>query len=178
MGISREAFVRSGGFGDIHPGEDPDLAIRLWKLGFKSRLFPKAYVYHKRRIDWEKFSVQVNKFGKARPILDSWHPEFRKLSFWFPTLFVLGFSGATVLAFTGIWWPITCYLMYFVAIFITASVQSGSMKIGTLALVATWRQFYGYGMGFLESFVKINMMKKDPRVAFPYLFFNRHNKRS
>lgn len=173
MGISREAFMRSGGFGDIHPGEDPDLAIRLWKLGFKSRLFPKAYVYHKRRIDWEKFSVQVNKFGKARPILDSWHPQYRKASFWFPSLFVLGLSGAAVLAFTGIWWPIACYLMYFVAIFITASMQARSLKIGALTLIATWKQFYGYGMGYLESFVKINMMKKDPRLVFPYLFFNR-----
>ena len=29
MGISKEAFLKSGGFGKIHPGEDPDLSIRL-----------------------------------------------------------------------------------------------------------------------------------------------------
>ena len=74
MGISKKAFEASNGFGNIHPGEDPDLSIRLWKLGFETRLFPKAYVYHKRRIDWDKFSIQVTKFGKARPILDSWYP--------------------------------------------------------------------------------------------------------
>ena len=31
MGISKKAFEDSKGFGNIHPGEDPDLSIRLWK---------------------------------------------------------------------------------------------------------------------------------------------------
>ena len=88
MGISKKAFKDSNGFGNIHPGEDPDLAIRLWKLGYQTRLFQRAFVYHKRRIDWDKFSLQVNKFGKARPILNSWYPEYSKLTFFFPTLFV------------------------------------------------------------------------------------------
>ena len=78
MGISKIAFEASKGFGNIHPGEDPDLSIRLWNLGFDTRLFPLAYVYHKRRIDWDKFSMQVNKFGKARPILNSWYPTYTK----------------------------------------------------------------------------------------------------
>jgi glycosyltransferase involved in cell wall biosynthesis len=32
MGISKKAFEASKGFSNIHPGEDPDLSIRLWKL--------------------------------------------------------------------------------------------------------------------------------------------------
>ena len=38
MGISKKAFEASKGFGNIHPGEDPDLSIRLWKIGFKTKL--------------------------------------------------------------------------------------------------------------------------------------------
>ncbi len=171
MGISRLAFERSGGFGDIHPGEDPDLAIRLWKMGFESRLFPDAFVYHKRRIDWEKFSIQVNKFGKARPILDSWHPQYRKIGYWFPTLFILGLSGAIVLAFCGIFWPIILYGLYFVAIFTAAALSQSNAVIGLLAVVSASIQFYGYGMGFLESFYKVRLKKMDPRTAFPSLFF-------
>jgi len=34
MGLSKNAFEASGGFGTIHPGEDPDLTLRLWSLGF------------------------------------------------------------------------------------------------------------------------------------------------
>src|SRR5690606_27943720 len=38
MGMSREAFEKVGGFGRIHPGEDPDLTFRIWKAGYFSRL--------------------------------------------------------------------------------------------------------------------------------------------
>ena len=34
MGISKKAFMASGGFGKIHPGEDPDLSQRLLQKGF------------------------------------------------------------------------------------------------------------------------------------------------
>ena len=97
MGLSKKAFEASKGFGNIHPGEDPDLSIRLWNLGFETKLFPNAYVYHKRRIDWDKFSVQVNKFGKARPILNSWYPKYNKLTFFFPSVFIIGFFTSIVL---------------------------------------------------------------------------------
>jgi hypothetical protein len=104
----------------------------LWKLGFETRLFSKAFVYHKRRIDWDKFTVQVTKFGKARPILNSWYPEYSKLTFFFPTLFILGFLGALLLLVFGIKWPIACYDVYFFSILVVASVQNKSLKIGFL----------------------------------------------
>jgi glycosyltransferase involved in cell wall biosynthesis len=40
MGLSKEVFESTGGFGSIHPGEDPELSMRAWKRGFKSRLIP------------------------------------------------------------------------------------------------------------------------------------------
>jgi glycosyltransferase involved in cell wall biosynthesis len=90
MGLSKEAFIETQGFGKIHPGEDPDLTIRLWKKGYETRLIKEAYVFHKRRISWVKFYDQVKKFGKCRPILNTWHPETKKITYWFPTLFVIG----------------------------------------------------------------------------------------
>src|SRR5690606_11718601 len=97
MGLSKEAFLKSNGFGEIHPGEDPDLSIRLWNLGYKTKLIPEAYVYHKRRISWSKFYKQVNKFGRVRPILNLWHPETKKITYWFPTVFVTGFILSVLL---------------------------------------------------------------------------------
>ena len=171
MGISKKAFEVSQGFGNIHPGEDPDLSIRLWKLGFETRLFPLAYVYHKRRIDWDKFSVQVNKFGKARPILNSWYPEYSKLTFFFPTLFILGFVLSAFLFLFGIEFPVFCYIFYYVMIFIWATIQNKSFEIGFLSVIAVTKQFIGYGKGFLESFIKVIVQKKKPQEAFPELFF-------
>lgn len=171
MGISKKAFEASKGFGNIHPGEDPDLSIRLWNLGFETRLFPDAFVYHKRRIDWEKFSIQVNKFGKARPILNSWYPEHNKLTFFFPTFFMLGLLLAFLLLILNIDILLQIYFVYFVIVFLTSSITNKSLKIGYLSVIAVWKQFYGYGIGFLESFVKIIILKRKPQQAFPNMFF-------
>ena len=173
MGISKKAFQASGGFGDIHPGEDPDLSIRLWDLGFETKLFPQAYVYHKRRIDWDKFSLQVHKFGKARPILNSWYPKHGKLTYFFPTLFIIGLYTSIVLLIFAFDFLFKVYCIYFLILFITATLQTKSIKIGWLALVATWKQFNGYGAGFLQSFIKINILKQKPELAFPELFFKK-----
>jgi len=173
MGISKNAFEASGGFGNIHPGEDPDLSMRLWDLGFETALFHKAYVYHKRRIDWQKFSVQVNKFGKARPILNSWYPKFSKLTYFVPTVFILMFFAAIVLSAFGQTIGIISFAVYFLIVFFVSSMQNKSLKIGYLSVAAVWKQFYGYGTGFLKSFILIQVLKKNPQQVFPELFFKK-----
>lgn len=171
MGLSKKAFEASQGFGNIHPGEDPDLSIRLWNLGFETRLFSKAFVYHKRRIDWDKFTVQVNKFGKARPILNSWYPQYNKLTYFFPTVFIIGFFFSVALLIFNQDLPLKLYLIYFVVLFLLSTYQNRSFKIGYLSLIAVWKQFYGYGFGFLKSYVKVIILKQKPEEAFPELFF-------
>jgi glycosyltransferase involved in cell wall biosynthesis len=171
MGMSRKAFEASKGFGNIHPGEDPDLSIRLWNLGFETKLFTKAFVYHKRRIDWDKFSIQVNKFGKARPILNSWYPQYNKLTFFFPTVFIIGFFLSIVLLLFNQDTLLQLYILYFLVLFLVSTYQNKSLKIGYLSLIAVWKQFYGYGLGFLKSYIKVIIMKQKPQEAFPELFF-------
>jgi glycosyltransferase involved in cell wall biosynthesis len=171
MGLSRKAFETSKGFGNIHPGEDPDLTIRLWKLGFKTKLIPSAFVYHKRRIDWEKFYTQVNKFGKTRVILNQWHPEYNKITYCFPAFFVIGFFVSLLLLGFLIDIPMKLYFIYFAVIFIISSIQNRSLKIGYLSIIAVWKQFFGYGFGFIYAFIKLKILKQKPENAFPELFF-------
>jgi glycosyltransferase involved in cell wall biosynthesis len=173
MGISKNAFEAAQGFGRIHPGEDPDLSIRLWKLGFQTRLFANVYVFHKRRIDWNKFKMQVNKFGKVRPILDLWHPEYKKITFWFPSLFLLGFIFSCIVAALGYFQFLWLYFLYFFICFLFSTFENKSMRIGVLSTFAVAIQFWGYGTGFLESFIKINILKKKPEDVFPELFFHK-----
>lgn len=171
MGISKEAFIASKGFGRIHPGEDPDLSIRLWNLGFSTKLIPEAFVYHKRRISWRKFYKQVNKFGLVRPILNKWHPSTKKITYWFPTLFCLGFIASLVLVLFNFKWLFALYYVYFIMVLLTAWVSTKSLKIAILSLVAICIQFYGYGYGFFKSTIAINILRKDEKLFFPELFF-------
>lgn len=173
MGISKKAFEASGGFGFIHPGEDPDLSIRLWHLGFETRLFPQAYVYHKRRISWEQFYTQVNKFGKARPILDNWYPAYQKWSYYFPSLFIFGFYFAVLMLVFAQDALLKCYFVYFLLIALSSAIQNKSVVIGLLSVRAVWNQFQGYGHGFLVSWFKIKLLRQKPELAFPELFFKK-----
>ncbi|UII75599.1 glycosyltransferase [Flagellimonas sp. HMM57] len=171
MGISKETFETVGGFGRIHPGEDPDLTFRIWKGGYTSRLFPKAYVYHKRRIDWNKFYIQVNKFGMVRPILNQWHKGTGKLTYWFPTLFMLVFSVSVLMVFFGITLPLILFGVYFLVLFFDALIKNKSLKVAFLAIFAALTQFTGYGLGFLKSTILLNFSKKEPEALLPKLFF-------
>lgn len=171
MGISRKAFEVSGGFGKIHPGEDPDLSIRLWKLGFETKLIPQAFVYHKRRIDWKKFFVQVNKFGKARPILDAWHPEYKKVTYWFPMLFISGLIVSLLLVLAGFYIPFCLYVCYFLLLFADAWVKTKSLRVAMLSVRACITQFYGYAKGFAKAKYYVRLLGKNPEEAMPEMFF-------
>lgn len=173
MGVSKEAFQKTGGFGRIHPGEDPDLTFRIWKAGFATRLFPKAFVYHKRRIDWNKFYIQVSKFGKVRPILNKWHPGTAKLTYWFPTLFIIGLVASIVLTFFGIILPLGLFLAYFLFLFLDALLRNKDLKVAFLAIFAALTQFTGYGIGFLKSTILLNFSNKEAELLFPKLFFKK-----
>lgn len=171
MGLSKSAFEASGGFGNIHPGEDPELSIRLWKLGFKTALFRDAYVYHKRRISWRKFYKQVYKFGLVRPILNKRYPKYQSLVFWFPSLFCLVLFVSLLLTMNGFYIFIVAYLLYFITAFVLALVKEQSLKIAIFGLLAIGVQFFGYGYGFLKSTVLIRIFNKAPEQQFPELFY-------
>ncbi|PKP24141.1 MAG: glycosyl transferase family 2 [Bacteroidetes bacterium HGW-Bacteroidetes-2] len=172
MGLSKKAFEATGGFGKIHPGEDPDLSLRLRKAGFESHFIKEVFVYHKRRISWSSFYKQVKKFGLVRPILSSWHPESAKITFWFPSFFVLFFFFSIFCLFFGFWQFILILGVYFLLIFIDSSRANNNIKIGLLSVKAICFQFLGYGLAFLKSTFFIRFLKQDPKRKFPELFFD------
>ena len=171
MGISKEAFENVGGYGNIHPGEDPDLTIRIWNKGYRTKLISAAFVFHKRRIDWNKFYIQVNKFGMVRPILNLWHPATKKITYWFPTVFCIGLLISILLALVGFKILLYFYAIYFLVLFIDALRVTGNLNVAFLSLMATVIQFFGYGYGFLKSTLYINLSNKKPEEIFPKLFF-------
>ena len=172
MGISKEAFIESGGFGRIHPGEDPDLSIRLKQKNFKVGYIHGASVYHKRRTDFKKFALQVHKFGLVRPILLTRYPEIFKLTYWFPFFYILGLFLGLILLLFRINFIIYIYALYNFMILVDSLIDYKNLKIGVLSLISTNIQFFSYGSGFIWSYYKICILKKDPEKTFPKLFFN------
>jgi hypothetical protein len=95
------------------------------------------------------------------------------LTFFFPTVFILGFFLSVALLLLTFDHLLQLYMLYFFILFVTSTIQNRSIKIGYLSLIAVWKQFYGYGLGFLESYVKVIILKQQPEVAFPKLFFKK-----
>lgn len=172
MGLSKKAFEATGGFSTIHPGEDPDLSIRLWKYGFETALFKKAYVYHERRISWKLFYKQVRKFGTVRVILNKWHPHTSKLTYWLPSLFLF-YGVVSILAVMAGNWSLLLLLLLYLAIVGSHSAVKNGLRIGLMSIYAVLVQFIGYGWGFLNGYILINFMKREERDAFPNLFFEK-----
>ena len=171
MGISKEAFQATGGFGRIHPGEDPDLSIRLKEMGYRLHFIPEAFVFHKRRITLESFYTQVNKFGQARPILNKWHPQSKRLTYWFPAVFSPGLMLSSVLSILGFHWFLVVYGLYFLAAMIGAFRTTNNIIVAFLVLPAIVIQFFGYGFGFLKATLKLGLSSKNEMQLFPKLFF-------
>ena len=49
MGVRREVYNALHGFSEMRFGEDIDFSTRIFKGGYACRLFPEAWVWHKRR---------------------------------------------------------------------------------------------------------------------------------
>ena len=91
MGISKEAFEITKGFSEMKIGEDIDLTFKLWNYKFDTQFIQNAFVYHKRRVTFKQFFKQTFAFGQGRPFLNKKYPGSAKITYWFPTVFVLSF---------------------------------------------------------------------------------------
>ncbi len=151
FGISKKAFFVTKGFSKLKNGEDIDLTFRLWKQGFKTQLLENVFVYHKRRSTLKQFFKQTFGFGTARPVLNKKYPKTAKITYWFPSLFILCLDFGILLWILGFSEVLYLYAFYFISIFFHSFYKTKNIFVGFLSMFTTLTQFLGYGLGFLES---------------------------
>lgn len=151
-------------------GEDIDFSIRIFKAGYRCRLFPEARVWHKRRTDLKKFFKQVHNSGIARINLYKKYPESLKLVHLLPALFT---SGIALLLLASLFWEVCLSLPLLFAIIICtdASIRNKSLKIGLISVAASFIQLTGYGTGFLYAWWKRCIRKGNEFSAFEKNFY-------
>jgi glycosyltransferase involved in cell wall biosynthesis len=170
MGIRTEVYRRLGGFSRMRFGEDIDFSIRIFADGCRCRLFPDAWVYHKRRTDLRKFFKQVHNSGIARINLYKKYPASLKVVHLLPAAFTIGVAvfllGALVCPYSLL--PL---LLYALIVMADAAVQNGSLRIGLYAVAASYVQLTGYGTGFLIAFWQRCVMGRGEFEAFSRSFY-------
>ena len=186
MGVRRDVYLRLGGFSKMRFGEDIDFSIRIFKAGCRCRLFPEAWVWHKRRTDFRKFFRQVFNSGIARINLYKKYPESLKLVHLLPMVFTVGVTALVLTSAVGRalmhyddihrwywlcagpWLPI---LLYCLLIFAGSTAANRSLKVGLLSVPAAFIQLYGYGCGFLTAWWRRCVMGRNEFHAFDKTFY-------
>jgi len=170
MGIRRDVYLQLEGFSKMRFGEDIDFSYRIVEAGYSPRLFPEAWVWHKRRTDFRKFFRQVYNSGIARINLEKRHPGTMKLVHLLPTVFTLGVIGLLVIT---LFFPLACVpiILYSVIIGFDSSIKNRSLWVGLLSIPAAFVQLMGYGFGFIESWWKRCVLKQDEFTAFEKNFY-------
>jgi hypothetical protein len=188
MGIRRDVYLHLGGFSKMRFGEDIDFSIRIFKGGYTCRLFPTAWVWHKRRTDFRKFFKQVYNSGIARVNLYKKYPDSLKLVHLLPTVFTVGVSALVVISAVGRalmhydpthfhrwylmcalpWLPILAFALL---ILVDSTIRHRSLSIGLRSIAASFIQLFGYGTGFLVAWWKRCVLGKDEFHAFENNFY-------
>ena len=189
MGIRRDVYMRLGGFSKMRFGEDIDFSIRIFKAGCRCRLFPEAWVWHKRRTDMRKFFRQVYNSGIARVNLYKKYPESLKLVHLLPMVFTAGVILLFLIAYFGrimmvygdvadtySWYylvvgAISPILLFSLIIFIDSAIQNKSLPIGFISIGAAFVQLSGYGFGFITAWWKRCILGHDEFHAFEKTFY-------
>ena len=171
MGIRRDVYQQLGGFSKMRFGEDIDFSYRIVEAGYQPRLFPDAWVWHKRRTDFRKFFRQVYNSGIARINLEKRHPGTLKLVHLLPMVFTLGVIGCLLLAPFCYGLTLLPLALYCLLILTDSTLQNKSLQVGLLSIPAAFTQLMGYGFGFIESWWKRCVLKQDEFTAFEKNFY-------
>ncbi len=157
MGISKEAFSKTGGFSGLKVGEDIDISLRFREAGYDAALIYDAYVYHKRKTNLLKFFIQLFLHGKARIDLFKRHRNSLKRLYFVPALFVLylltGVSTIFFCIYCFVFFMLTI-LFYCLLLFTDSSIRNKSIVVGLLSAYSSIIMLVAYGTGFIYNFAR------------------------
>lgn len=178
MGVRRDVYQALEGFSPMRFGEDIDFSTRIFKNGYTCRLFPEAWVWHKRRTDLKKFFKQVHNSGIARINLMKRHPGTLKIVHLLPAVFTTGCVLLILLSLLAAvlgcphWWVMLLPLLLFVLLIgVDASLAEKSPGVGIRAIAAAFVQLTGYGTGFIRAWWRRCVCGKDEFEAFRKNFY-------
>lgn len=196
MGIRRDVYTQLGGFSKMRFGEDVDFSYRLVESGARCRLFPSAWVYHKRRANFRQFFKQVHNSGIARINLTKRHPGTLKLVHMLPAAFTIGVAlclfvclEAAMFLLKGVVSEgmvatemhamgmlllvigVAPLKLYSLIIFFDSTIRNRSLWVGILSVIAAFVQLVGYGTGFLRCWWQRSVLGRDEFEAFKKNFY-------
>lgn len=167
MGISREVYLKTGGYRITRMGEDIEFSIRITESGFRIRYIDEAFVYHKRRATFSGFYRQLYFFGRARINIGRFYRNQVQLVHWLPVTFTAGFYTSLVLAFipAGPFSQLLLiYILYALLVFGDSLMQMKHARIALLSVATSYIQLVAYGNGFIKEWFRFHLLRqREPK---------------
>jgi GT2 family glycosyltransferase len=177
MGLSRDLWHKIGGFGALRHGQDIEFSNRILKSGARVIYIAEAFVYHKRRTTLRRFYRQVFNWGVARvnlykidnSMLEPLHviPAVVTLLFLFTCLLSIFFTPVRMLllAALGLMLILIIYSMF------DALRKYHQIAPALLLPLIMPAQVLGYGLGFINNFVRRIILGKKEKVGFTKTYY-------
>ena len=169
MGIKRSVYEKVGGFVDLRHGQDIELSNRIRKSGARIKFLINAVVYHRRRTSIKQFFKQVFNWGVARINLGKIDPSMLEPIHFLPSLATLfGFSIVGTAIYLD--FPLDqLFLLIFIPLGLLSlfgAVKKNDLRIFPYLLVEIPSQIIGYGIGFIQAFIRRFVFQQDEMVGF------------
>ena len=169
MGLKRSVYEKVGGFGDLRHGQDIELSNRIRKSGARIKFLINAVVYHRRRTSIKQFFKQVFNWGVARINLGKIDPAMLEPIHFLPSLATLfGFSIVGTAIYLD--FPLDqLFLLVFIPLGLLSlfgAVKKNDLRIFPYLLVVIPSQIIGYGIGFIQAFIRRFVFQQDEMMGF------------
>ena len=169
MGIKRSVYENVGGFGDLRHGQDIEFSNRIRKSGARIKFFIDAVVYHRRRTSLKQFFKQVFNWGVARINLGKIDPAMLEPIHFLPAIGTL--TGLGILA-VAIFLDFPISQLIFLTLFplsllsLFGTLKKKDIRIFPYLLIVIPAQIFGYGIGFIQAFVRRFIFSQKEMVGF------------
>ena len=169
MGIKKSIYNKVGGFGNLRHGQDIEFSNRIRKSGARIKFFIKAIVYHRRRTSIKQFFKQVFNWGVARVNLGKIDPLMLERIHFLPAIatiiivtcfgFFIFFRLPLLQLFIILILPLLCLAIF-------GSINKNDIRIFPYLIVVIPAQIIGYGIGFIQAFVRRFIFKQKEIIGF------------
>ncbi len=169
MGVRADVVDKIGGMGKLRHGQDIEFSNRILSTGEPIIKVADAMVYHKRRISIKKFFKQVYNWGVARINLYKIDSKMLEPVHFFPAIgTIASFTFITLaILFPKIFLPfIILGLLIPVLMAIHGVIKYKDIKVFPYIPIIVVTQIWGYGLGFINAFVKRIIFNKKEFTGF------------
>ena len=169
MCITRSMYKNIGGFGNLRHGQDIEFSNRIRQAGGKISFIENALDYHRRRSSIKQFAKQVFNWGVARVNLGKIDNNMLELIHFLPAFSLFVVFGTLTFTFYGGWNYFIVLVVLMIPLLllsINGSIKTKNHKVFSLLMIIIPIQIFGYGIGFIQAFIRRFIFGGQETVGF------------